>query len=354
MKPYKIALLTGTHQHRWPDDGSGVCEKCHKEHFPHVYKTADPGVCSICGAVGKCPHNGGFVGYSSYHQCKLCYAQLDHEKQLNSEENSCWVCPVCNFEKTGHSFSDGVCSVCGWTCPHVEFNQGKTAHRCVKCGMSFAHTVQPLGTNRTCWTCPVCGYVEEEHQLTDIGQTCSVCGLVHNVHSWSNGTCYACGKKCEHSATATTEGRCSICGMILRRWPDVLCFNSAGSPYNGSYVTTDYIEYGDGDYMEIYTGALRVDDKWVDTGYKLFEFNIRNNPTEFGGDYAYKLTGCVFTTADSVNVAPALLSASGVWNLKLAQYNLNGTLREAAMQGYTSPDCVFTLETLPEFETWTP
>lgn len=106
--------------------------------------------------------------------------------------------------------------------------------------------------------------------------------------------------------------------------------------------------------MEIYTGALRVDDKWVDTGYKLFEFNIRNNPTEFGGEYAYKLTGCVFTTADSVNVAPALLSASGVWNLKLAQYNLDGTLREAAMQGYTSPDCVFTLETLPEFETWTP
>ena len=46
----------------------------------------------------------------------------------------------------------------------------------------------------------------------------------------------------------------------------------------------------------------------------------------------------MLTTTENVNVSPALLSAGGVWNLKLKQYKLNGTFLAENEQAYTSGD----------------
>lgn len=59
MKSYKIALMGGTHQHRW---NAGTCEKCGKQHTPHQWGY-NSGVCSVCGY--GCLHPDGWNPYST-------------------------------------------------------------------------------------------------------------------------------------------------------------------------------------------------------------------------------------------------------------------------------------------------
>lgn len=333
MKPYKIALLTGTHQHRWPDDGSGVCEKCHKEHFPHVYKMTNPGICSICGAVGKCPHDSCYSFSEVYHICRKCHSKLEHTKILVAEDMVCWECSVCGWTQSPHTFADGICSVCGWECPHNDLtNLKEDGHKCNKCGMIFSHTISVVGTPEICRQCEACGYVIG-HEVSGLGQTCAACGLVHNAHSWSNGTCIVCGVQCRHPEI-DSRGYCTTCNKLVYQPGGLYIYGTSGG-YDGSYMM-DRSE--DGYY--VYKGSIWSNGSWVSNGFNLFSFRVFENPMQFGGEFAYKLTGYVFTKSNSVNVSPSLLTADGVCYLKLAQYNLDGTLREASMDGYTSADCV--------------
>lgn len=346
MKPYKIALLTGTHQHRWPDDGSGVCEKCHKEHFPHVYKTADPGVCSICGAVGKCPHEDCDAVSVYYHRCRACYSKLEHTKVLKSEDTLCWECSVCGQIQSLHTFADGICSVCGWVCPHNRLtNWTENGHKCNICGMILSHTLSVVGTPEVCRKCEGCGYVVG-HEVSGLGQTCAACGLVHNSHVWVDGRCIVCRENCTHPKI-NSSGYCTTCMDRIYQIGAYFIYGTSGG-YDGSYLR-DRVENG----FEVYKGSVWSNGAWVSNGYNLFKFKAFSNPVQFGGEYAYKITGHVFTKSNSVNVSPSLLTADGVWELKLAQYNLDGTLREAAMEGYTSADCVAKAKNLQEFH-WAP
>ncbi len=338
MKPYKIALLTGTHQHRWPDDGSGICEKCHKEHVPHLYKLANPGVCSICGAVGKCQHTDGFLTLTpEQHRCKLCYLKMNHTRQTLAAESVCWQCPDCGYREDDHNFSDGICSVCGWICPHSRFAQTESAqyHYCEQCGKEMEHQFEITGTAGVCRTCSACGYSTNHVGITELGQRCSACGYLHETHLWSTGgSCSVCGAVCPHG-DINGYGFCTVCGMTMNRPGGTYGYGAIGE-YDGSYILDQ-----SGEHFDIYNGYVWSNGTWVSNGYKLFLFDVRENPVQFGGDYAYKITGYVFTKSNFVNVSPALLTADGVRYLKLAQYNLDGTLRASDTTGYTANDCAF-------------
>ena len=118
MKPYELALLTGTHQHRWAGDHSGLCEKCHKEHQKHQYAWNVPGECRICGATGKCSHPDGFRSRGNEtHACKVCYLELPHELEIIGTQDGCRKCTVCNAT-LGHKYASGVCEACGYACTH--------------------------------------------------------------------------------------------------------------------------------------------------------------------------------------------------------------------------------------------
>ena len=333
MKPYKIALLTGTHQHRWADDGSGICAGCHIEHFPHNYSDDNPGVCLICGAVGKCQHEAFEYFNSDYHQCKLCYAKMPHNKIFTATENICWQCQICGCAAS-HKFSDGVCEECGWTCPHISFvDINSDEHKCKKCGMSFPHSMNIVGSRLTCTRCS-CGRISGHSGINSLGDVCTVCGYVHNSHEWSDGHCLVCGAVCLHEQIGS-DGKCTVCGMYMNLSGGIYGYGSTGG-YDGSYVLE---RTGNG--FEVYKGNIWTNGRWTSNGYYLFIFDIREDPIQFGGNYAYKITGYVFTKSSSVNVAPELLTADGVRHLKLAQYNLDGTLRDSDTTGHTAEDCMF-------------
>lgn len=347
MKPYKIALLTGTHQHRWPDDGSGICEKCHKEHVPHVYSSSNPGICSVCGAVGKCLHDSCYAFSELYHICNKCYSKLEHTKVLVAEDTVCWKCSVCGRVQSPHTFAEGGCSVCGWECPHIYLtNQEENGHKCNMCGMLFSHNLAVVGTPAICRQCE-CGYVIGHDGITRLGQSCSVCGYMHDSHVWYSGKCSVCGTVCSHDEI-NEFGNCTVCGMKMNRPNGIYGYGASGG-YDGSYILDQ-----SGEHFDTYNGFVWSYGRWIANGYKLFLFDVRENPVQFGGDYAYKITGYVFTKASSVNVSPALLSANGVRNLKLAQYNLDGSLREADTTGYTAADCIFKSTSMNVNPTWSP
>ncbi len=356
MKPYKIALLAGTHQHRWPDDGSGICEKCHREHSPHIYQSNHPpNVCRICGAVGKCQHTAGF-SYSSpeQHSCKNCFEKINHTHDIVGTETVCWHCPDCNNYHSFHTFNEGGCTVCGWICPHSAFSpDGDSGHTCNKCNMFFEHTMQTTGTAAACMTCSVCGYSTSHTGISVVGDTCPVCGYKHSEHIWSSGKCKICGIVCSHPSV-NSLGCCTTCGtLVLMDQTDLYGFGSSGG-YDGVYHFDREINYQGGDNLKIYRGYRRENSTWIATGYNLFSFAVYKNITQFGGDYAYRITGYVFTKNDSVNVSPALLNANGVRYLKLAQYNLDGSLRDADTAGYTSDDCMFSATDINIVYNWNP
>ena len=420
MKPYKIALLTGTHQHRWPDDGSGVCEKCHKEHSPHKYLSGNPGVCTVCGAEGKCPHSGGFVTTgNTQHRCSLCYALFDHSLVKVTEENQCVKCSACGQIISSHQFSGGVCGVCDYACQH-SWQITASQHSCKKCDVEESHAWQNNAEKTLCRTCTVCGYQQSNHTfnagvcvrcnyacdhsaltpvngtthkcsicngytanhtwtsisgsaiycrrcnacgyqathqgITGLGDACTVCGAVHSAHVWSQGSCTICGAGCTHDSI-NSSGECTICGMMMKK-PGTSYYFYGGTVYDGSYGDAD-VHYTDDSHADAYTVYKGYKwsasaGAWVANGYYFYSFAITHYKTSFGGDYAYKLTGGVFSTSSTtVNVSPALLSANGVYKLKLAQYEQDGTFKASSMSGYTSADCSFNAVSSPAWPSWT-
>lgn len=83
------------------------------------------------------------------------------------------------------------------------------------------------------------------------------------------------------------------------------------------------------DYYSVYKGyRKRQDGSWVSNGYYMTHFNITNDITRFGGDYAYKIKGWVWSESESASVSPALLESDAAYHLRLAQFKLDGTLME--------------------------
>lgn len=360
MKPYKIALLTGTHQHRWMNDASGLCEKCHKEHAPHQYNALTAGICTICGAEGKCPHSGGFDSIDlEDHRCKLCYSVIPHDFTNIATKSQCVRCGSCNQTIYSHTFNSGICTVCGYTCPHENSPVYVDAsyHKCNFCGGNITahvwHNIQNATICRSCWDC---GHTQYHTGITKIGDSCTFCGIVHSAHVWNNaGICTVCRTACTHETI--NNGSCSTCGMLMKKG-DCEYYVYGGTVYDGCYGNSiiHNLEHTF-DYYRIYKGWKwnAPSNAWVDNGYYMYEFNVLNVKTRFGGDYAYKLSGLVFSTSSTtVNVSPSLLSANGVYGLTLAQYELDGTLKASHMTPYTSGDCVFPAKMLPSILTFTP
>ena len=346
MKPYKLALLTGTHQHRWAGDHSGLCEKCHKEHQGHQYNSSNPGECRICGATGKCSHPDGFRSRGDEkHACKVCYLEFPHELETVGTQDGCRKCSVCNAT-LGHKYASGVCEACGYECTHTNTSPGVSSeyHICATCGTRIAHTFVDSGMVEYCKRCSGCGQFIVHTGISKLDDVCTRCGYKHVKHIYPSNrpVCSICNNICPHEYV-DAHGQCIDClHMVLKNNNDY--YIKGTTQYAGGYeklreVCTNNLSGIQKDYYTVYKGYRKSQSGgWVANGYYLTYFHVCRDVTEFGGEYAYKLSGCVLTTTENVNVSPALLSAGGVWNLKLKQYKLDGTFLAENTQAYTSGD----------------
>ena len=148
--PLIMALLAGRHRHRYKDS-SGNCSACGKEHFPHNWQD---GQCVTCGYAG-CEHTNGWVRYNStQHKCKICGHRSEHVrgeflhgdiycqncqdcaiqfKHSFSEitPSKCGTCDVCQDTFSNHTWNNGNCSRCGYTCKHSNVGSDQV---CTICG----------------------------------------------------------------------------------------------------------------------------------------------------------------------------------------------------------------------------
>lgn len=345
MKPYKLALLTGTHQHRWAGDHSGLCEKCHKEHQGHQYNSSNPGECRICGATGKCSHSDGFRSKGNEnHACKVCYLEFPHELEIIGEQFGCRKCEVCNVV-FGHKFKNGVCEACGYVCTHTNTSPGVSSeyHICTTCGTRIAHTFVDSGMVEYCKRCSGCGQFIAHTGIYKLDDVCTRCGYKHVKHIYSSNRpyCVICNNICQHEYV-DGHGQCIDClHMVLKNNNDYYIMGA--TKYAGGYEELREVRTNNSprpmDYYTVYKGYRKSQSGgWVANGYYLTYFHVCQDVTQFGGEYAYKLSGCVLTTTENVNVSPALLSADGVWNLRLQQYKLDGTFLAENEEAYTSGD----------------
>lgn len=103
--------------------------------------------------------------------------------------------------KAAHTWSNGTCSVCKYSCKHPKYTNGK----CSTCGVAHSNHTWKNGT------CSTCGIAHTGHTWKN--GNCSVCGIAHTGHTWSGGKCTVCQYVCKHDGT--TNGYCSICGEYL-------------------------------------------------------------------------------------------------------------------------------------------
>lgn len=128
-----------------------------------------------------------------------------------------------NFDRTedvkeAHSFANGVCSLCGFTCNH-SYNDGA----CRYCGAACPHA-NVFKEGEEWANLQVTPLDAEVHTLTFRQfdhYVCNDCGVTvrrddmgmregTEPHSFNNGVCDACGYVCSHSYT---NGVCIYCGL---------------------------------------------------------------------------------------------------------------------------------------------
>ncbi len=171
-----------------------VCKITVVEEEPHEWEN---GVCVECDYI--CGHEGGTATCEDKAICSICniaYGELD--KENHTEDSFTYTASglthdkfhACCGEKAGneaHTYVNGVCSLCSYTCGH----EGGTAYCnakaiCTVCNIAYGE----LDANN---------HASNGYTYTDCGLTHaklhSCCGEreVYEGHTYENGSC-ACGK----------------------------------------------------------------------------------------------------------------------------------------------------------------
>ena len=122
--------------------------------------------------------------------CAVCGYACGHQWQAATctEPKTCSVCSETEGNANGHSWSDGVCSDCGASCPGHDYQQtGSTSETSYEKWNDTQHN-KKVAYYKT-MTCSVCGYSVQEfdHEETELQN-----------HAWEDGKCTSCGYVCQH------------------------------------------------------------------------------------------------------------------------------------------------------------
>ena len=247
------------------------------------------------------------------------------------------LCDKCGKMHFPHEFNEGCCSICGMECNHdnamEEYNE--SWHKCSICEMTEAHDLILDDSSNYCMKCSVCGHTIQ-HTCPDKTEsscgTCSVCGETFSSHAFLSGSeCQWCGYECKHPTLDRTSYYCESCKRTIYKG-NATWLVTGKNTYAGSYVHTSS-EPG----LTFYQRYTYQSGKWYNDDIYLCKINI-NEPTQYGGKYAYTGTGFVFTRSiTNFPVNDTLLSGDGKYKVSLKQYELDGTFR--AESSYTSADC---------------
>ena len=259
----------------WQKDQQGhkqayydCCNAVVVELASHVYQD---GVCLVCSY--QCVHYGGTANCQSPATCLSCgsaYGQANanvhlHEATWQSNQQGHTkayydCCGVVVVEFAGHTYENGVCSVCNYPCIHSGGNATcKTQAVCETCNSGYGNLVasnhegelvwdKTEQTHKMYYNCCLVDLVALANHLWEDGR-CSIC-LYDCQHSYENSVCTKCTYACPHKwvNTVCTEcnkqctshvyenGVCSVCGNVCSHsYVDGVC-KTCTMPCKHNYV----------------------------------------------------------------------------------------------------------------------
>lgn len=159
-------------------------------------------------------------GYETTESCTVGYT----DKTQTQHTKCCTVCGAEDAAPESHTYSGGVCSVCGYECDH-QWNGGD----CTNCSMTCSHgdyTYASDNSGNHTPTCGICGQEQSSESCTygdweskdadEHQHTCGKCGheATASHGGWSQGKCGDCGYECTHDGE-TAGASCSVCGETV-------------------------------------------------------------------------------------------------------------------------------------------
>ena len=190
------AVTISKKAHNWKD---GVCSAC-KYECSHYSGTA---TCSTLAQCSVCGENYGVLN-ANHHEAN---AEWTKSEATHEQKYSC--CQTVVITEANHTWANGVCSVCEYTCAHSGGEATcSTLAQCSACGESYGALNANNHEANAEWT-------KSETMHEQKYSCCQTVVIAKANHTWANGVCSVCEYVCAHSggtATCSTLAKCSVCG----------------------------------------------------------------------------------------------------------------------------------------------
>ncbi len=215
----------------------GKCKICS---YSCTHASYTSGACANCGI--KCTHTGGTATCVEKAVCTVCGEGYGNKNASNHESNkinytsteknhkgSYDCCGAEAVVTKAHSFENGKCKVCSYTCAHPSNSKEATCKSlavCASCGISYGnknssnHESNKINyttsekTHKGTYSCCGASVAEKNHSYDK--SVCVECGYSCKHKNYSNGVCADCGDGCSHTtttkATCKTYAKCNACG----------------------------------------------------------------------------------------------------------------------------------------------
>lgn len=211
---YGCDVTIGTHEDTDRDHNCDYCGETLSQHSGGEATCTAKAVCEYCG------EEYGSINHSNHTDSK----KWAYNKKQHTQYWKCCRVVVVNYED--HTWNNGICSVCDYTCTHND--SSPKDHICDICAVTLSeHT----GGTATCLAKAVCEYCgieygeldadnhtgslvweQSEAQHKKYWNCCNAVVVDYENHTWSNGVCSVCDYVCTHKDENPKDYVCDFCG----------------------------------------------------------------------------------------------------------------------------------------------
>ena len=178
------------------------------------------GACETCGY--PCTHEGGEATCTAKAVCTVCgqeYGELNpdnHSGELewtatettHIQKHKC--CGKVTVAEENHTFKDGRCEKCEYTCTHRGGEATCTAKAvCTVCGQEYGELNPDNHSGELEWTATETTHIQKH-------KCCGKVTVAEENHTFKDGRCEKCGYPCTHEggeANCHAKAVCATCGQ---------------------------------------------------------------------------------------------------------------------------------------------
>ena len=178
------------------------------------------GACETCGY--PCTHEGGEATCTQRAVCTVCGQQYGELNPDNHSGETKWTatetthiqkykcCGKVTIAEENHTFKDGRCEKCEYTCTHRGGEATCTAKAvCTVCGQQYGELNPDNHSGETKWTATETTHIQKY-------KCCGKVTIAEENHTFKDGRCEKCEYTCTHTggeANCHAKAVCATCGQ---------------------------------------------------------------------------------------------------------------------------------------------